>query len=31
MCEKDGSVAERESVSFDRFRPEHAAGFCRLG
>ena len=32
MFEKDGSVSEREDVSFNRFRPEHAAGlFGRWG
>ncbi len=27
MSEKDGSVSKCEDVSFDGFRPEHAAGF----
>ena len=27
MSEKDGSVSEREDVSFERFRTEHAASF----
>ena len=30
MSEKDGSVSEREDDSFNRFRPEHAAGFFWL-